>query len=70
MYFAAISAAYCFGAYKIHTDVSPSEFTSRARPCGVVRNMAADAPALHRGAFWILLPSLCWEEYNSAGNDW
>lgn len=36
-----------FGAYNIPTDVDPSVFTSRARPCGVVSNMAPGRPALH-----------------------
>lgn len=56
------TSALCFGAYKIHTNVNPSAFTSRACPCGVVSNMAPDRPALDVGAFWLLLPRLCWED--------
>lgn len=54
--------AHCSGAYEIHTTVNPSAFTSRAHPCGVVSNMAPDRLAQRVGAFWLLLPRLCWED--------
>lgn len=55
--------AHCwFGAYKIPTDVDPSVFTSRARPCSVVSNMAPGRPALDLDAFWFLSPRLYWED--------
>lgn len=47
---------------KTHTNVNPSAFTSRARPRGAVSDTAPDRPALDVGAFWLLLPGLCWED--------
>lgn len=55
--------AHCwFGAYKIPTDVDPSVFTSRPRPCSVVSNMAPGRPELDLDAFCFLSPRLCWED--------
>lgn len=66
-YLLLATPAHCFVADEIHTNANPSAFTSRARPCGVVSNMAPDRPALHVGALWLLLPRLCWEDLIQMG---